>query len=307
MIGQPAQGGQPLGDSAMLVEVIGSGEQYLISNGYRHRIVKSDTVTVSSLALESEPWTTVGAAFVAALPDGEPLGPIKVGGLGTLSKAVPNKPKTLTGQLFVVRVSGGAAQYYVATKDHLVPISELQFDIQRAFPATKVAYRGKRPYAIPLDQLDVGAIDRSGPDVDEGKAPRIRPAFVAPRNGLGTVCATFTPGGRLPTVAFDPAMPARDRMTMTPKRGKNGTALADRILITPGTAAVVMAMQSGQAPTGTISVVTDMGRAYPLADPKVLEALGYGAVQPVVVPASLIARVPQGPGLDPRLAIQPAP
>lgn len=305
MIGQQPMAGAVMTDAAMLVEVLETGDQYLISKGYRHRIVKSDTVTVG-LALGSEPWARVGAAFVAALPDGEPIAPIKLAGIGQSSKAVPDRPGTRIGQLFVVRTSGGGAQYYLATKNSLLPISDLQFDIQRAYRPMTAAYGGKAPTAIELGLLSVGQAEQPGTTPEEGKSPRSRPEFIAPKDDLGTVCATFAPGQQLPGISIDPAMPVRDAATTTTKRGKLGTALADRIVIAPGTAAVVEAMQSDQALAGTISVVTDMGRAYPLADPKVLDALGYGGVQPVRIPASLVARIPQGTGLDPVAATRPA-
>jgi type VII secretion protein EccB len=305
MVGEQPPGGTAMADSAMLVEVMETGDQYLISKGYRHRIEKSDTVTVG-LALSSEPWARVGAAFVAALPDGEPIKPIKPAGIGTPSTAVPDRPKTLIGQLFVVRTSGGGTQHYLATKSTLLPLSELQFDIQRAYAPMKAAYGGKAPTAIELGLLSVGQAALPPSTAEEGRAPRSRPRFVAPRDGLGTVCATFTPGQELPAVSIDPAMPARDVMTVTTKRGKLGTALADRIIITPGTAAVVEARQSGQAPVGTISLITDMGRSYSLSDPQLLAALGYGDVIPVPIPAALVARIPQGPALNPKTALQPA-
>jgi hypothetical protein len=97
-------------------------------------------------------------------------------------------------------------------------------------------------------------------------------------------------------------MPERDPATVTAKRSTAGTALADRVLVPPGTAAVVEAMPSGKAPAGTVSVVTDLGRSYPLADPKLLDVLGYEGVQPVRIPAGLVARIPQGSGLDPAAA-----
>ncbi|MGZ0149063.1 type VII secretion protein EccB [Kribbella sp. WER1] len=304
MVGQQPAGGTAMADTAMLVEVIETGDQYLISKGYRHRITKSDTVTVG-LALASEPWARVGAAFVAALPDGQPIAPIKLAGIGLPSTAVPDRPKTLIGQLFVVRTSGGGAQHYIATKNTLLPISDLQFDIQRAYRPMQAAYGGKAPTAIELSLLSVGQSAQPPNTAEEGRAPRSRPTFVAPRDGLGTVCATFAPGAELPTVAIDPAMPARDVMTETVKRGKAGTALADRIVVTPGTAAVVEARQSDQAPSGTVVLVTDLGRAYSLSDPKVLSALGYDNVDPVPIPAALIARVPQGPALNPTAALRP--
>ncbi|MET7282296.1 type VII secretion protein EccB [Kribbella sp. NPDC005582] len=306
MIGQQPSGGQNLGDSVMLVEVIGSGDRYLIRNGYRHRIVKADAVSVG-LALNSKPWATVGSAFVDALPDGEPLAPMKFSDVGKPSIAVPGRKGTLVGQLFVVRTSGGGVQHYLAAEKRLLAISELQFDIQTEYPGTAAAYRGKRPVPIALNLAQAGSADDQSPAVEEGMAPRSRPDFIAPRDGLGTVCATFAPGTKPPTVVIDSVLPPRDRMTVTPKIGRRGTGLADRILITPGTAAVVVSRQSDQAPSGTVSVITDMARSYPLADPELLSTLGYGGVMPVPIPAALVARIPQGPGLDPKAAMQPAP
>ncbi|HET6294633.1 MAG TPA: type VII secretion protein EccB [Kribbella sp.] len=304
VIGQQPPAEQSMDDTAMLVEVIESQDQYLIRRGYRHRIQKSDTTTVG-LALASEPWARVGAAFIAALPDGQPIAPIKPADLGKPSKAVPDRPGTRVGQLFVVRTSGGGTQHYLATKDRLQPISDLQFDIQRAYQPLSAAYGGKAPTAIELSLLSLGRAEQPAITADEGQAPRSRPEFVAPHDGLGTVCATYAPGTRVPTISVDVAMPARDAASVTARRGKLGTALADRIVIAPGAAAVVEAMPSDQAPVGTVSVVTDMGRAYPLADPKVLEALGYGGVTPVRLPSQLVARIPQGSGLDPVAATKP--
>jgi type VII secretion protein EccB len=304
MIGRQPRTGRSMNDTAMLVEVIETKDQYLISQGYRHRILKSDTTTVG-LALGSEPWARVGSAFVAALPDGQPIAPIKSADIGRPSKAVPDRPGTLVGQLFVVRTSGGGTQHYLATKDRLRPISELQFDIQRAYRPLTAAYRGKAPAAIELGLLSVGQAEQPSTSTGEGQAPRSRPEFVAPRDGLGTVCAAFAPGQRVPTVSVDVAMPPRDAATATARRSRLGTALADRVVIAPGTAAVVEAMPSDQAPAGTVSVVTDMGWAYPLADPKLLDALGYGGVEPVRIPSQLVARIPQGSSLDPAAATRP--
>ncbi|MEU4603383.1 type VII secretion protein EccB [Kribbella sp. NPDC023972] len=306
MIGQQPSGGQPTGERAMLVEVMETGDRYLISKGYRHQIEKSDPAAMVGLALRSESWTKVGAAFVAALPDGERIAPIKPAGIGRPSKAIADRPRTLIGQLFVVKTSSGGVQYYLAGKDRLIPISELQYDIQTAYKPMAAAYGGKAPRAIELGLVSVGqaAPPASGPET--GRAPRSRPEFVAPRDGLGTVCAAFTPGSAVPSISIDPQLPPRDEATMTPRRGPMGTALADRVLVPPGTAAVIEAMPSDRAPAGTISVVTDLGRSYPLAEPDVLAILGYSGVTPVKVPALLVSRIPQGSGLNPAAATRAA-
>ena len=59
-----------------------------------------------------------------------------------------------------------------------------------------------------------------------------------------------------------------------------------------------------RAPAGTVSVVTDLGRNYPLSDPELLKVLGYDGVQPVRLPAGLVARLPQGSALTPAAAMR---
>jgi type VII secretion protein EccB len=306
LVGSRPDTAQPLGTKALLVEVIETGDRYLISDGLRHRIDKSDAVAVG-LALRTEPWARVGSAFVAALPEGRPIAPIKPAGIGTPSTAIPDRPATKVGQLFVVKTSGGGRQYYLAAKTRPVPISELQYDIQTAYRPLAAAYGGKAPVAIELGLLSVGRSDPLPDSTGDSSVPRSRPEFAAPNGGNGTVCATFAPGSTRPVVAIEAVLPARDPMMITPKRGPRGTALADRIVVPPGTAAVVEAMPSGRAPAGTVALVTDLGRAYPLADPKLLDTLGYAGTRPVRLPADLVARIPQGPGLSPASAMTAAP
>jgi hypothetical protein len=51
-------------------------------------------------------------------------------------------------------------------------------------------------------------------------------------------------------------------------------------------------------------VVTDQGVAYPLAAPEVMKVLGYDGVEPVRMPAGLVARIPLGSGLSHEAALQ---
>jgi hypothetical protein len=51
-------------------------------------------------------------------------------------------------------------------------------------------------------------------------------------------------------------------------------------------------------------VVSDLGVAYPLGEPEVLEVLGYGGVTPVRMPAGLVARIPIGSGLSHAAALR---
>jgi Type VII secretion system ESX-1, transport TM domain B len=74
---------------------------------------------------------------------------------------------------------------------------------------------------------------------------------------------------------------------------------ASRVVVRPGTAAVVAAVSAPGAAPGGFALVTDLGLRYAVPSAEVLTALGYGSVTPVPVPSDLLALVPQGPALDP--------
>lgn len=296
-VGTGARGGRPLGGAAMLVEVPASGDQYLISGGYRHRIRQADTVAVG-LALRSEPQARAGMPLVDILPAGEPIAPIRVPGVGTPSTAVPGRPDIRAGHLLVVDTSAGR-EHYLADTGRLRPLSPLQYDIQRADPQTRQAYPDGRVAGIPLDPAVAAEASRAPAEAPgPAAAPRVRPRFAAG----GTVCATYEPGAATPTVHVDPVLPAGAE-AVTTRRTELGMPMADRIQVEPGRAALVEVMPSAEAHAGTLVLVTDQGRAFPLASPAVQAMLGYGDVEPVRLPAGVVVRVPLGAGLDPERAL----
>jgi hypothetical protein len=79
-----------------------------------------------------------------------------------------------------------------------------------------------------------------------------------------------------------------------------GGVQADLVHVPRGKGALVVAAASPDAPasTGTVSIVTDTGRRYPIAGRDLLGKLGYGGSRLQQVPAQLVALLPQGPALD---------
>jgi type VII secretion protein EccB len=299
LAGADPAGGAALGDQALLVELVTTGDRYLVWRGHRHRIDDYGAVG-TGLALTAEPWARVGAAWLDVLPEGAPIGPIAVTRPGEPSTAVPGRADLRAGMLLVVRPSGGGRQYYLADHDVLRPISGLQYDIQRAAAQTSAAYPGVEPAAVTLPPSLATTSRRLDPAPEAvGAAPAVRPPIARLRDREMTVCATFAPDSAAPTLTADPALPPADPPATTTRRSAAGTPLADRVYVPPGSAAVVEAMPSAQAPSGTVTLVTDMGRRYPLSAPEVLKMLGYASAHPVRLPAGLVARVPEGPGLDP--------
>lgn len=300
LAGMPPAGGVALGDSALLVELVPTGERFMIWRGYRHKIDDYGAVG-TGLALTAEPWARVGQAWLDMLPDGAPIGPIAVPEAGAESTAIPGRPDIRTGTLLVVESASGGAQYYLAERTALRPITALQYDIQRAHEP--VLATGREPSAIPLSPALAARSVRLDPAaVLAESAPAARPAIAVVRDREATVCASFDPATTAPRLTVNPDLPPADPMSATARRTARGMPLADRVAIPPGWAALVEAMPSADAPAGTLTVITDMGRRYPVAEPEVLKMLGYGNARPIRLPGNLIARLPEGPGLDPLAA-----
>ncbi|WP_027943989.1 type VII secretion protein EccB [Amycolatopsis taiwanensis] len=300
MAGAQPSGGLGLGDQALLVELVSNGDRYVVWRGYRHKINDYGTVG-TGLALTAEPWARVDQAWLDVLPEGAPIEPVEVAQAGQPSTAVPGRTDILIGSLLVVQASGGGRQYYLAEHDALRPITELQYEIQLADAhVAQAAYPGGVPKALPLAPMLAAAARRLDPVAAAADAaPTARPSIVPLADNQVTACATFDPGNVTPRVVLGATLPPANAWSTTTGRSAAGTPLADRIYVPPGRAALVSALPSAGAPSGTLTLVTDMGRRYPLASSDVLKMLGYSAATPVRLPGGLVARVPEGAGLDP--------
>jgi type VII secretion protein EccB len=300
MVGQSARGGTATRDRGVLVDVPETNERFLVLQGYRHLISKDDRLAVG-LALQAPAPVRVSPAVVEAIPAGRPIAPIPVAQMG--KPAQLGIDGVLAGQLFEAYTTRGR-QYYLAEVGQLRPISELQYDIQRSYQATAAAYPGGTPEALPM-----GLIKASGaPQVPvasprAGDPPTVRPSYVEGAEDA-TMCLSFRAEADVPAVTMTPVMPSIDPLATTPRRTSRGAALADRVLVPAGHAVLVEATPTPDTPRGTIMVVTDQGVAYPLAAPEVMKVLGYDGVEPVRMPAGLVARIPLGSGLSHEAALQ---
>lgn len=302
LIGRGADGGSAVGDRATLLNVPSTGQEYLLWHGYRHEIADQRAVS-AGLALADESRIDVAAAWVDVLPAGPSIRPLSVPYAGYRSSALPSRPETRIGQLFVVRVSSTVSQYYLAQERRLVPISPFQFYIQLAAKVTRLAYPGESAHAIGLDPAEVTLAGQAPDSTNRADPPRVRPAFVQPTSSTAAVCAAFTAGNPVPTISVGAAVPASGQTT--PGHSPAGAPLADRIVVPPGRAALVSVVPNSSAAAGTISLITDLGIRYAVPSTDVLKTLGYDGVKPIRVPADLAARIPEGPALDPAIARRP--
>jgi hypothetical protein len=107
-------------------------------------------------------------------------------------------------------------------------------------------------------------------------------------------------------IRIDPTVPTG--FAVAGIAGAPSSVQADLVYVERGKGAVTVSAASPSAPagSGTVSVVTDTGRQFPLANRALLAKLGYGGVRPQQIPAELISLMPTGPALDPARARQTA-
>ncbi|MFB9239363.1 type VII secretion protein EccB [Plantactinospora siamensis] len=295
-VGKPPTGGRRPGAAALLAKDEKNNRLYLVWRDHRYLINDAKTV-LEGLTLAAEPANPVGAAWLNALPAGEPIGTIAVAGRGSPSSVLDG---ARTGQVYVVQSQNGSRQYYLAQRTNLLPITQLQADIVLADPATRAAYPGGRTLKALALEADAAAAAPKADQPDKGaaRAPEQRPEIARLTGDRPAVCARYEPGQTDPTVLLDAQVRPVKEPVRTPEQSSSGIPLADRVVIEPGYGVLVSSEPSPDAPSGTLNLVTDIGFRYPLGDDSVPGILGYGDVRPVKLPASLVVRLPTGPALD---------
>ncbi|BCJ53364.1 type VII secretion protein EccB [Actinoplanes sp. NBRC 14428] len=238
----------------------------------------------------------VSAAWINAVPIGPDLKPPAIPDWGDPSAEISDYE---VGQILRIHSDGNTAdQWGVVLGDGVADLTDVQANLMQTDPE---AYSVRE-----MDLTLYGNLPRSKTQlVTAANAAGLPPAVPVLLNGPDSVCLTYdgaANGGV--TIRIGAAMPGGTAVTGEP--AAPGGVQVDRVHVPRGKGAVVVSAASPSAPagSGTVSVITDTGRRYPLADREVLAKLGYGGVQPQTVPGQLVALLPQGPALDPERARQ---
>ncbi|MGC5022557.1 type VII secretion protein EccB [Micromonospora sp. DT47] len=287
LIGRDATGGRALGEEGLLVRHP-DGSLHLVWHQRRY-LLRDTSRVLAALAATRERAVPVAPALLNTLPAGVDLAPPALPDLGKPSVQVAG---AAVGDVYLVRNSGGGRQYAVAARDGLAGITELQAALLMARtgqgepdPVTlgRFAALPKLPDLVP-----------SGPTAPPSSPPRL-----AGVDG-GGLCSGVGDDGEVSAVRIGAAVPDLPAAARTGGQGRG--ALADHVVVEPGGGAVVESVAAPGATGGAVSVVTDLGRRYVLAEGDVLGMLGYRDVKPVRLPAGLVSLVPAGSTLDPAAA-----
>ncbi|GAA2704317.1 type VII secretion protein EccB [Micromonospora olivasterospora] len=289
LIGVAAAGGRTPGDDAVLLRHP-DGSLHLVWHGRRHLLRDTGRV-LAALAATRQRAVPAAPALVDSFPAGADLAPLDLPGLGEPSARVSG---AAVGDVFLVRNPGGNRQYAVALARGLAGITELQASLL-------LARTGQgEPEAMTLGRF--AALPKLPDLAPTGPAaPPASPPRLATPDG-GALCARVGDDGGVREVRLGAAVPDLSGSPRTAGAAARGGTLADHVLVEPGRGAVVESSAAPGATGGAVSVVTDLGRRYVLADAEVLGMLGYRDVRPLRLPAGLVGLVPAGSPLDPAAA-----
>ncbi|TDP95058.1 type VII secretion protein EccB [Labedaea rhizosphaerae] len=279
--------GSVLRDGQGLLARLDGDRQYLITGGHRYKL--ADKATVTALGYDSADVLTVSPEWLNTVPAGRDLGTIDVPQAGAQGPAVGGQA-TRIGQ--VLTTGGG---YYLVRPDGLAVVTETEARLALGAAHAGAAYPGRVPEPLPVAAADVAAAPRSA--AKSTGYPRFHPVTVTVDQS-SVVCTT----GTEVTVGHGTLALASPPILTDPK-----AKAATEVSVPGGMGAVVESQPTPGAASGTVYVITDTGKKYPVVDEKALAALGYGGAPKVGVSPDVLALFPTGVTLDPNAAARTVP
>lgn len=302
LVGDRIQGGVVLGERGLVVRDPADDSRYLIWRSHRYRVVgKEPDRVIRSLYGFHVPVVDVGSAWLNGIPAGPDLGPPDVEGVRRWGRPSTALPAHDVGDLVYHPIADGR-QHYLVLDHGLAPLTELQMMLLRAEHAVELAeISSAEANRLPHDDLLAPVEGEAGPPPSP---PNLLPT---PADGRVTLCAETLDAREPPRIAMGGDLSVLNAALPTVGQTREGTRLADLVLVPPGRVAVVRAVSSGTAEVGSFHLVTDVGVRYPVSSPEALAALGYPPGLATDIPAALVQRIPAGPTLDFGTAMMPAP
>jgi type VII secretion protein EccB len=302
IVGGAPAGGQPLGGDALLVAAGTASDAIRYLLWRNHRLKVADPSVLAALGMSSARPVPVGQALLNTIAIGPDLKAAFVFNAGADGAVVAGE----TGKLGQVYRAGN--EHFVLLDRGLVPVGEVMARLLLAGGGQAVDIPASE--AGRLQPQDGARVEPAGFPVD---VPPLRNTDTE----LPLVCASYrgvaAADGAMTTLELfdrpDARLSQASAELPSPRVGPDAVQLADRVLVPGGRGALVRVLPSpDSASTGTTRyLVVDQGIKYALPrqdTDTVQENLGYAGIEPTPVPPYLLALLPTGPPLDPRVATQ---
>ncbi|MGW0067906.1 type VII secretion protein EccB [Streptosporangium sandarakinum] len=292
-------GGAPIEQgSAVVVEE--GGQTWMLWSNRRMRVPAEAVRTMTA-----ERPRQVPAAWLNALPEGPAFRGPDIPGLGRAVTG-PDGDRYRAGTVFTVSpVAGMPARWYVLLPDGLASLTPAQAALLLQSPVIKQkAYRGASAQPVELDAATVNATKASATDLGAPDLPSTMPKVITV-SGATPLCAVYSAterGSARAVLTVGAAKPIPQ-----PPKGWFNQEMADQVLLTPGSAALVGVLpgEGRLDAVGPLYLIGDQGRRHAIPSAELLPALGYGEQNVAPLPAHLLHLIPEGPALDPEAARNP--
>lgn len=280
---------------ALLVQPLGQTATYLIF-GNRKFLLAKPAVALAAFGWAGRQGQLVTAAWLNALPEGPDISAPPITDLGARSHAT----NAAVGRL--LRAPGpNGDQWALVRLNDVQPISEVQARLLQADPATNLG----QPVDINTSDFAKLPLDTSTA-AGAGQLPVTVPILASVTS---SVCARIPDAAGVTAIVVDPKVAATNSGAAAPTATRAtapGATVADQVDVPFGHGVLVRAVPSPAAPatSGTLSIVTDAGTRYAIADNDALAKLGYADATPLTMPSGLVSLVPAGPALSAAAATQ---
>lgn len=277
---QVADGDVPA-ESATVAVKDDSGVEYLVDDGTAFRLAagKEHSPLLVDLGFSASA-VSPGNTWLKTLPQGTPLEPLAIEGVGKKSSSpLPDQPDEI-GTLFMGK--GSADTFYILLDDGLAAVKPLEsriWQLEHGTEPIEVDANVVAQHLSPSDQAE----PISAPDL-----PRDLPTPDEDYAGAtdSSLCATWTDAETPPRIAIGAETPAASAAA--------GGGYADKVEMPVLHGALVHPDDTtGNNPD--VTLITD-GKRYGVANPDAQTALGYAETTKDPIPAQLLALIP--PGLE---------
>jgi type VII secretion protein EccB len=296
IIGEMPQGGEALGDRALLLEQSTSANirRWLVMGGKRMQVSNQ---ALAPLGLAGARPVKATNSLIDGIPPGPDLAVPTIPGQGEDGPRIDGKAGKI-GQVYLA-----AGQHYVLLRSGLATVGPIMKDLLLASGGNATTISANAATA---------ARSAATPNFDPDGFPTAIPEVAFETAEPAMVCALAegaeTKTNWSPTIVLHDQLDGVELGELgTARTGPDGVRLADHVTIPAGRAALVRTLSAPGDTTAntTTYLVTDLGVKYALPrqdTAKVIASLGYGGLTAQPVPTFLLSLLPIGPTLDPKLA-----
>ncbi|MFD9698006.1 type VII secretion protein EccB [Lentzea sp. NPDC059081] len=293
--------GRKVADGEALLVSLPDGQIHLVWQGRRHLVAGRDFLEALGYG-DTRPMA-VTAAWLNPIEQGPDISMPSTEGAGRPGPVIEGRPRTIGQVLRVRNPAVDSDQLYLLRQDGVVPLSRTAAALVLAAPGTRQAY----PDGV-VAPVDVGPVALRGipvpDDVDylNGLPPQPPKIVSAPRDNYACVRYELRAGGTDGETEFLPASVVDG--SAVPVGEHEAGAVADRVAVLPGGGALVRNQPAPGAQGQALSLISENGVRYPIADADTLTALGFREDLAVPTPPSLLGLLPAGPVLSRAAALR---